>query len=309
MICTGKAQGLLFLGFLLLIVAPAFGAEVMSEAKPDRTEVRLSESVRVTLTVDGAAPLRVELPAELLDEPSAAVWRLRPAGPATVQDLPDGKQRWSQPYRADPYQPGEKLRLGFAPARAFVGADPQPQPVEWPEVTITVTTEVRGDLAEVRPPTGIEELPPPPPRPVPTWEWAAWGVGLAAAVTAVGVLVRRFLRRKPAPLPPREWAERELDRLAAEHPDGPAFAERLSAVLRRFVELRSPLPGTKLTTAELVARLGPEAGWPVEVLADVTNVLDRCDVSKFAPAPAAADREALLALARRVVTWPPEPAA
>lgn len=300
---VGKAHRLLSVGFLALMSAPAHAADVVPSRTADRTAVRLSESVHVTLAVEGPTLLRVELPAELLDEQSAPAWRLRPAGPAKTEDLPGGKQRWSQPYRADPYQPGEKLRLGFAAARAFAGANPQPQPVEWPAVEVTVTTEVTGDLAEVRPPTGIEALPAPPSQPVPAWGWVVGTVGLAVAALAAGLLVRRAVRRAATPLPPREWATRELDRLAAEPHEGAAFAERLSAVVRRSIELRSPLSATKLTTAELVARLGPEGGWPAEVLADVTAVLDRCDVSKFAPAPAAADREALLTAARRIVTW------
>jgi hypothetical protein len=295
-----KAQGRMALGFLLLMSVPAFGADVTVSAKPDRTAVRLSESVIVTLAVEGPAPLRVELPNDLLDEPSALAWRLREAGPAKTEDLPAGRQRWSRSYRADPYQPGEKLRLGFAAAQAFAGANPRPQAVEWSAVEVTVTTEVAGDLAELRPPTGIELLPAPPTRSLPAWGWAAGTVGVAVIALALGTLVRRAVRRSAAPLPPREWVIREFDRLAAEPLDGGAFAERLSGVLRTFLERRTGLPSTRLTTAEFAAAAATVE--PPVPVAQAVSVLEWSDRVKFAGwRPSAEDCAARLADARVAV--------
>ena len=53
---------------------------VTAAATPDRTTIRLSEHLRVTLAIEGPAPLRVELPEPLLAAGSASAWRVRPAG-------------------------------------------------------------------------------------------------------------------------------------------------------------------------------------------------------------------------------------
>jgi hypothetical protein len=271
---------------------------VTAQVQADRTQVRLSESVRVTLSVEGEAPLRVEVPGEILDEESAAAWRARPAGPVAVTDQPGGRQRWARTYRLDPYLPGKPLHLGFAPARAFVGTDPQPKEVAWKPVDVTVTTEVTS-AAEARPPTGIEELPP-----VRTAgsladrvaAFAALGVAAVLVGAACAWLLRK--RRRVPPPSPEEWAAAQLDELA---PDDPAFADRLSDVLRHYTEARTPVPATRLTTAEVRAGLAAAAGTlPADRL---ITVLEACDGVKFAARPLTPDdRDRLRTEARVIVT-------
>ncbi len=267
---------------------------VTSTATADRTEVRLSDSVRVTLTVDGAAPLRVELPKELLDTASQEVWRLRPSGVVKWDDLPGGRQRWSQTFRADPYRPG-KLTLGFAPAKAFVGVAPNPVVVDWkPFPEIEVSSPVQ-DTDEARPVTGIEHVPSLPSTTDSRRLASAILVGLLAAALGGVVVVWMMRRRKPIPLSPVEWATRELDTL--EGADGDDFAERLSDVVRTYLERRSGLPATRRTTAELLAVAAE--GFPVEA---VRPILERCDAAKFAGRTLTTDeRRELLTEARAIV--------
>jgi hypothetical protein len=267
---------------------------VTSAATADRTDVRLSDSVRVTLTVEGAAPLRVELPKELLDPPSLEAWRLRPVGAAAVTDLPGGRQRWTQTFRADPYRPG-MLTLGFAPAKAFAGQAPAPVTVDWrPFPQVTVSSPVQ-DTDEARPVTGIEHLPHPPSATDPRRLTGAILAGLLAAALGAAVVVWVVRRRKPVPLTPVEWATRELD--ALDGAEGDDFAERLSGVLRTYLERRSGLPATRRTTAELLAAAAE--GFPGEA---VRPILERCDAAKFAGQALTADEcRELLAEARAVV--------
>jgi hypothetical protein len=269
--------------------------------------VRLSDSVRVTLAVEGAAPLRVEVADEVLDEESATAWRARPDGPAMVADLPSGRQRWARTYRLDPYLTGEPLRLGFATAKVLVGTDPQPKEVAWQPVDITVTTEVTGaSAAEARPPTGIEELPPVDNAADSLRERAAVFAALGVAALLVGVVGAWLLRtrRRTPPPSPEEWATARLGELA---PDDPAFADRLSDVLRRYVEARTPAAATKLTTDELRAELDRFGGWTANRTDDLAAVLHHCDRVKFAgDRPDAEEAAALVEVARRVVD-PPAP--
>ena len=289
--------------FCLLLFATPAAAQVVPSVTLDRQTVRLSESVRVTLAVEGPAPLRIDLPAEpqkLLAPETAAAWRIRPAGDVAVEDLPGGRQRWARAYRLDPYVPGDKVPVAFAPVPVAAGGAAA-QPVTWPAQEVKVTTTIADAKAEdARPVTGIEELPPVPgPDPGAVgWPFVA---GLAAVFGAVvvAVLVRRW-RAGPPPLPPGEWAVRELDRLARE-PTGPV-ADRVAAAVRGYVERRHGLPASKRTTAELVEAC-EGAGWPAEGVERLRELLGRCDRARFAPDPPdPAEGAGLIAAARAWVT-------
>src|SRR5437764_3058020 len=90
----------------------------------DRTAVPLSEPVRATVTVEGPAPLVVAAPPDLLAGASAEAWRVRPAGPAGTEQLPGGRERWTQAYRLDPYVPGEAVAGAVAPVAGGGGGGP-----------------------------------------------------------------------------------------------------------------------------------------------------------------------------------------
>lgn len=281
-------------------ICRASGADVTAEVQAEPRAVRLSGSVRVTLSVEGTAPLRVEVPDDILDEGSADAWRARPAGPAAIADLPGGRQRWARTYRLDPYLEGKPLHLGFAPAQAFAGTDPQPKEVVWKSVGVTVTAEVTG-TSEARPATGIEELPPADVADS-LQERAAVFAALGVAVVLAGVAGAWLLRKhRQAPPPsPEEWAANHLDELS---PDDPAFADRLSDVLRTFLERRSGLPATRRTTAELLIAAESAAGPDVVPVDLVRPVLERCDAAKFAGLdPTPDERRQLLADARAIIT-------
>jgi hypothetical protein len=299
-------------GLLLLALPASVHAQlgdVQVKATADRATIRLSDPVRVTLTVIGRAPLRIDLPDPLLSPESDLAWRIRPAGPPEVQPLDGGREQWSQTYRLDPYATGE-VGLEFAPIRVN-GQDVKPAPLS--VRVLTDVTEAKPDAA--RPVTGIEELPPAPPDDPGAVGWAL--VTGAAAVLAAAVLaaLRRRWRARAKPLPPAEWAVARLDRLggelAAGRVSGGVLADRVAAVLRGFVERRYGLPATRLTTGELILEV-ERAGWPAEPAAALRAILDRCDRAKFAgqvPDPAACGE--LVTGAREWVTAqaPPAPVA
>lgn len=297
---TGRARQPLWTGFvgLLVLVPDACGQGLVPSAGVDRTSIRLSESVRVTLAVEGPAPLRVELPADaekLLTPASAAAWRIRPAGPPQTEPLPDNRERWARAYRLDPYTVGD-VPVAFAAVPVAAGGSPTAQPVTFPATTVKVQTSITAPKAEAaRPTTGIEELPPlPDDGPAAVGGWFVGGLAAVFGAVVVAVLVRRW-RAGPPVLPPAEWAVRELDRPGVS-------AERVAAVLRGYVERRHGLPASKLTTAEL-ATAGEGAGWPAEAVDGLRVLLERCDRAKFAGhEPAAAEVTELVTGARGWVT-------
>jgi hypothetical protein len=283
---------------LLLLIASVARAQqpaIHTDAKVDRTEIALAQSVRVTLAIEGPAPLRVDLPKTLLTADANTAWRIRPDPPASkpeVKTAGPGRERWQQTYRLDPYLPSDALRASFNPVTV------NGQQVTWDPVTVKVTKTV-GDVATTppRPPTGTEEPPPPPEKtdhntfPV----WAAVMVGLAC-VAVVGAIV--FRARKAKPVPPHEWALARLAKL--ENKNGAEAVEQIAATLRSFVERRFAIPATKLTTAELTAA-ALDQGWPVEQTEPLRTILDECDRAKFAgDLP---DEDGCRRLVRLAVDW------
>jgi hypothetical protein len=297
-----QAHRRLSAGVLLLAVLPPHAVPqppaVTATATSDQRTIWLSQKARVTLTVEGPAPLRVELPNPLLTAESAAAWRVLPPERPAVTPLPDGRERWSQAFRFDPYTTGDPVPLRFAPLKVRAGNAPEQEfDSLGVEVRVNTTiTEVKPDSA--RPVTGIEPVEPrpqPPPEPV-GWVIAV-GAGLVVALGVVVGLIRRA-RARPRPLPPREWALAELDRLGQEEVPGAELADRLAAVLRDYVARRFGIPAPKLTTTELVAEIG-SAHWSAGAVEELGRLLERCDRAKFAgDAPDGDESRALLGRAR-----------
>src|SRR5437764_3781887 len=147
----------------------------------DRTAVPLSEPVRATVTVEGPAPLVVAAPPDVLAGASAEAWRVRPAGSASTEQLPGGRERWTQAYRLDPYVPGEAVPVAFAPFEVTAGGGPAER-VEVAPQAVRVTTALKDPkAADARPVTGVEEPPPAPAA-------GGWPAGLIVAVAAVVLL-------------------------------------------------------------------------------------------------------------------------
>jgi hypothetical protein len=282
---------------LLLLASSSLRAQpsdvhATSAVEPKRTT--LSGSVRVTVSIEGPAPLLVEPPKPLLSADANAAWRIRPDkdSPAAVAPAGNGRERWQQVYRLDPYHFGESLVITFAPFTV------NGRVVRVPAVEVAVSKTVAGADAAARPVTPPEDVPVPPPPAggVPALVWVAGAVAMGAAV----LLAARAQRLKPKPVPPRTWALAELAKVEASGAAGEEVARRVSEVLRRFLELRFAIPATKLTTAELLAAAAQQ-GWAVEEADALRVVLDECDRAKFAgDAP---DDDGRRRLARLAVDW------
>jgi hypothetical protein len=273
-------------------------AGVVAKVEPKAAKVTLAESVRVTLSLEGPAKMRVELPKQLLTADANSAWRIRPEGSATVTALADGREEWRQVYRLDPYllsdPPGAPLRVTFNPATV------NGQEVAWPAVEVVVD-RIGGASAPPTPKpipvTGVEDVP--DPIQPPTQSLSPWWFVVAGGVFVAAVLVAAYRRaRRPKRVPPHDWALGELAKL--EGKAGAKVVERLAAVVRRFIERRFGVPATKLTTSELLTAAS-EQGWPVEQADALRVVLDECDRVKFAgDAP---DDDGCRRLVRLAVEW------
>jgi len=125
------------------------------------------------------------------------------------------------------------------------------------------------------------------PEPVPYLLYSL--LGLAALVLFLALYWWFFRRSKPAPLPipPEVAARSELIRARELMNPGQAlhYMERLSEILRHYLEAKFGLPTTRQTTREFFRTMSVEppktlalAGFTVEL----KGCLERCDMAKFA---------------------------
>jgi hypothetical protein len=266
----------------------------------DPFSVKLSEKLTISMRVEGETPLEVELTEKVR---STSGWQLEALGkPVTTKLDSENRVRWQQTFVATPLQPGtHPLQL---PALQFSASGGPEQKISWEPLRLEIKTRVaKLDVTEARDRTGIEELPPPP-EPRPWWPWL---------LTAVPVLATLFLvlwrrrRAKPVPeSPPQNAALRQLDELGQQQIHGAddlkSICAGLSDVLRSYAEKSFRLPATRLTTAEFLAALAktwPQDGEHQQMLADILNA---CDLAKFAEIlPAQPASHQLIAAARQFV--------
>lgn len=265
---------------VVLLGSPAFAqppTAVVTHDLPGKDKwLGLSGSLTIRLSVEGSAPLRVELPEKLLAPETDRDWQIRPVGPATVTSTAPGREKWEQTFRLTPYVPGPH-QVQFAPVK-----------VNGRETPITgFTVNVRVESADVnkvdakaaKPVTGIEELPPPlSDTGVSLAPW--WWVGGTLATVAVALLVWRS-RRKPPSVPPGEWALGSLDMLERDGVSGRVLVERVAAIVREFIDRRFGVPAPRLTTAELLAA-ADAVGWSTQQTQTLRELLRICDQAKFA---------------------------
>jgi hypothetical protein len=236
--------------------------------------VSLTGEARLTLSAEGDAPLAVE-PITFPDPPG---WRVRAVEPAAITDLPGNKQLWRQTLRLIPDKPGE-LALLPPTIRVRAGGREVPVEIDWKPLTVHVTSMLpRADLDEAHGVTGPE---PAPPGPTPFWrDERFWAVVMV--LFAVGAAVFAGRRRPPPPepeLPPVEWANAQLDRLAAADPANTATADALAELIRGFLVRRHLFPAAGKTTAELTVLLH---ALPPDQADGWHSLLERCDLARFA---------------------------
>jgi len=298
---------------LTTTAAPTAPVRVALRAEP--TRVTVGDPVEVSVEISYPDGCEVGAPAPGREWGPLGVTAVRRGEPRRAAD-----GRWTRTDRLQvaAFKPGPleapPLTLPFRSADGSVGE------VSTPALRLTVESVLAPDEKPE-----ISDLKGPASLPAPRWPWIA---GAAAAVVAGAALAWYLaLRRRrrlaallgaPAgpPLPAREWALRELDRLAAA---GLLASGRwldyhviLTEVVKEYLTRRFDIPTLERTTSEVLAaaRGGRLGGGPV---ADLRSVLEPCDLVKFARyRPPRAEAEALLARARAFVeaTRPaPEPAA
>ncbi|MGE0228394.1 MAG: hypothetical protein AB7I38_09225 [Dehalococcoidia bacterium] len=311
---------LVLLATMLAALLPAFAgaqqSQVVARASLDRTDARLGERVRITVTVQHPDTVLVDVP-----PPDAnAAFRIVETPPATTTPGTNGGPSVSQ--------------FEFVVAAFGLGAQQLPpllltwidesgvsgeQTVDVPPFMVASTVDPNdAELRPLKPQLPIEGAPI-------AWRWPA---ALAATVTVLlAAIATVFLlrRRRAAPalasaseavLSIEDAARGRLTAMASERPlaagDYDVYYGTISGVVRGYLEERFAFRATALTTPELERRMTGQGveRWQARL---VGGLLDRCDAAVYAgrrPDPASADHDLTVAFEIIELSRPqPEPAA
>lgn len=213
---------------------------------------------------------------------------IRDFGVSQPELLGDGKVRETRRYVLEPFLSGDYVipPMTFRFRKAD-GSDEEHELVT-EEIKVTVTSLLPEEAAakleihEVAPPVAL-------PKPTPPWLWPLVG-GLAAVVIAALVILLRSRRRKgPAALPRRpahEIAFDALEALVAEDLPGKgeikAFYQRISDILRHYIEDRFGLHAPERTTEEFLGELRAAKSLEAAHQPLLARFLRHCDLVKFA---------------------------
>jgi hypothetical protein len=246
----------------------AMEARLTVEASQPSQHVPGIGEVTLTLEIQGPESLEVEEPH--LGDPTATWKEERPPARRSVEK---GWATWSQVLHLKQVKPGVATPPDVS-VRFRAGPDADWEEARWVDI-----------FKYLR-----EPAPPEPPEPQRSW-LRRWGpILLTAAVTLVLAvwLFRRRQTRPASPLPPEQWALRELDRIQEKlmppSGDAEAFHTQLSQVIRRYLAERFVPHALQQTTVEFLdaVRQVPQLTEMQQGL--LRELFERCDLAKFARA-------------------------
>jgi hypothetical protein len=222
--------------------------------------------VRLTLTITGDPPLEVESPQ--LSDPVNAWEAMREHS----RQQNDGRVVWTEAIQLRQVKSGPallpdvKVRFRDDPAAPY-------QEVEWIDL-LKMVRDVPPPETLPRPPSGVQWLP-----------WTGLAGVVLLLMAGCWIMLCRWRRARQV-LSPDQWAVRELLRLQGTAISTLNMADYhtiLSDVIRRYLTERYGLPATLQTTAEFLATIRASSRLSAELQALLRELLERCDLAKFAP--------------------------
>ena len=135
------------------------------------------------------------------------------------------------------------------------------------------------DIRDIKGPVALSDL---PAYLIPTLV----GLGLCLAAVLLFFFLKRRKRSKTVASPPDVTALAELDRARGLMERPLVYAERVSSILRQYIEARFQIRSTRQTTREFFARL--QDGTTIAEVdiknhaGDLQECMEQCDIAKFA---------------------------
>lgn len=252
----------------------------------DHKEITVAERLNLKITMVIDEDYEVKLPGfgEKLDQFGIVDYR------TTQPELTeDNRKKVSRSYVLEPFLSGEYVISSMEVAFWKDGEEEtEAHIIETPEVNIAVKSILPEDLEEVK----LNEIKPPVPFPRSYNLWIWLGVGSVLIVGGITVAVILIRRRKKVEevwsqrVPAHELAYAELRRLVAEDlvkkGEIKVFYQRLSGIVRYYIENRFGLRAPEQTTEEFLTGLEAAQEFPGTYKPLLKTFLNHCDLVKFA---------------------------
>lgn len=252
----------------------------------DKKEITLADRLNFKITVTADEEFEFELPGfgDKLEQFGIVDYHI-----TQPRLLENNRTRVTRSYVLEPFLSGDykipPMKITF---RAKGKKETKPHEIETEEITIKVTSllpETKKDLKlhDIKPPV---ELPGSPY----IWIWTGAVTAAVIVIIIVVLLVRKFFRKKEEDrirrIPAHEHAYMSLEALVAENllEKGAIklFYQKISTILRRYIEDRFGLHAPEQTTEEFLAGIDAGDSLPEKYNPLLRAFLVHCDLVKFA---------------------------
>ena len=253
----------------------------------NRKEITVAERLNLKITMVVDEDYEVKLPGfgEKLEQ--FGIVDYRTTQPKLTED---NRKEISRSYVLEPFLSGEYI----IPSMEVTfwkegGEETEAHKIETPEVTVAVKSILPEDMQEVK----LNDIKPPVPFPrsYALWIWLGIGLAVVAAIVVAVITIQRRRRGRGEEVwsqrvPAHELAYEELRRLVAEDlvkkGEIKVFYQRLSRVIRRYIENRFGLRAPEQTTEEFLTGLEAAQEFPGTYKPLLKTFLNHCDLVKFA---------------------------
>ena len=253
----------------------------------DKKEITIADRLNLTIRVISDENYEVELPGfgEKLEQFGIVDYHTSP--PELIEG---NKISISRSYVLEPFLSGDYT---IPPMKVTFWEKGEKETklheIETEEIIITVTSLLPGKMEEmklhdIRPPVNL-------PRTYSMWIWIGTIAGILIAGGVIAFIIIRK-RRQTAngdiqlKFPAHELAFDELDKLISENlvekGDVKLFYQRISDILRLYIENRFSIKAPEQTTEEFLSGLDTRKRFPGTYNQLLKNFLTHCDLVKFA---------------------------
>ncbi len=249
----------------------------------DKKEISIADRINLSITVEIDEEYSVTLPSfgENLEQFGIVDYHTSP--PALAGEK---RKKISRSYLLEPFLSGEyhipSMKVSFQKE-----GEEAIHEIETPEVSIRVNSLLPDDIDNLK----LNDIMPPQPLPR-SGKYLIIGAGIALAIIIIAGLAVFMLRRNKKSnsgvitLKAHEIAYNEIRLLTEEglidKGEIKLFYQRLSGILRRYIETRFGLRAPEQTTEEFLSGLDTAGDFPEKYKPLLRTFLTHCDLVKFA---------------------------